>query len=66
MQLFDTYVQKLKYMSIIPNVILIVFNIYSLTFASAALDFMEVIIIIVAIISYIVLSAVVAAINYMI
>ena len=44
--------QKLKYMSIIPNVILIVFNIYSLTFASAALDFMEVIIIIVAIISF--------------
>ena len=42
--------QKLRYVSLIPNIILVGFNIYSFTFVSALLDFIEVIIIIVAII----------------
>ena len=44
--------QKLRYLSLIPNIILIGFNIYSFTFVSAILDLMEVIIIVIAIIKF--------------
>ena len=44
--------QKLRYFSLIPNIILIGFNIYSFTYVSAVLDFIEVVIITIAIIKY--------------
>lgn len=44
--------QLLRYISLIPNIILVGFNIYSFTFVSAILDFMEVIIIVIAIIKF--------------
>jgi len=42
--------QKLRYVSLIPNIILVGFNIFSFTFVSALLDFIEVLIIITAIV----------------
>ena len=42
--------QKLRYVSLNPNIILVCFNIYSFTFVSSLLDFIEVLIIITAIV----------------
>lgn len=44
--------QTMRYIFIIPNVILVVYNILTTTYASALLDFIEAIVIVVAIIKY--------------
>lgn len=46
--------QTMRYVLILPNLILVLYNILTTTYASALLDFLEVIVIIVAIIKFII------------
>lgn len=44
--------QKMRYFLLIPNTIVLIYNILSTTYTSAILDFIEVIVIIIAIVNY--------------
>ena len=48
--------QIMRYVLIIPNIILVIYNILSTTYTSAVLDFIEVIVIIVAIIKFYIIN----------